>query len=261
MKLMLFLCLFFLSNLGIAAPKIFTMVTSTKVELGQLFFSYEPVNYLDYGFPQQLAHTYSIRTTYKIPTGYLVRSSTRNTAPYTTCPYNQCTSYSGYKTETVTMRHPDLKMTWELIDEQTKKVIASQTSQLDLEFSHSAYMEQSIPLAGLDKKGTFKLLNQTAAQGIKLNIPNSYSADQVMILYAREFATQRLSEMRFDLKKPTLFDYELSGVNFTKEATKTIFKTQGAMLDFNRDRIGFYFGIAGANPKSPTLSEITISHD
>jgi hypothetical protein len=155
-----------------------------------------------------------------------------------------------------------LKVIWELIDGKTNKIVSTKTGSLRLEFSQSGDLEQASQLADWNKKGSFDILDQTSAQGIKLSIPNSYTDEAVTISYAREFATQRLSEVRLDLRQTTINgEYEISGVNFTKEATKTIYKTQGAMLEFNRDRIGFYFGMAGTNPKSPTLMENALSHD
>lgn len=261
MKFLSLFTLIFAMNLGAATPEMLTMVTTTQIQLDKLFYSFDSIDFRDHDFPEKLAHSYTIRTTYQYPDNLSAVSTTRETLPYRSCPYNQCTNYPGYKTETVILRSPDFKIIWELIDGKTNKVISTETSLLKLEFAQSGDTAQSTQLAGFNKKGSFDILDQRSAQGIKLNIPNPYTQDKVIISYAREFATQRLTEMRFNLKMINHGEYQISEVNFTKEATKTIYKTQGAMMDFNRDRIGFYFGMAGTDPKSPTLMESTISHD
>jgi hypothetical protein len=257
MKSLLLFSLLMTSNLWADANKTHTIVTQTKIDLSNLFYSYSPVHYQDYSFPANLAHSYTLKTTYFFPENIKAKVTSQESPAGQSCSwYNVCHPFPAEQVAQMTFNDDRLYATWELIDDLTGKQVSVVKTKLEIQILKGGQPHVHINFEGRNA-GKVSRYHKDNSQPTEIVLPNKSS-----LSLSGDFFSYRMEGASFDLKAIDSTNYKIIGLNFNQTAIKANkFSPQGVMLNFDRDRIGFYFSVGAPQASNPQIVEKFVSQN
>ncbi len=231
-----------------------TVTFKSEVDLKNLFISFEKVDFRDYGITENQAHIYTLKTIYSFPSGMETKLINEYSPETVNCGNWACRTYPANQKSELLFTHKDFNVKWVLVDQTSGKIVGEQKESLSIKIIKSGLPGGILEFENGIYKGYFE--RKSNQKPLIFIIDSSSNLNQITLKFQKDVSLQRFMNMSFELVKSDNGNKIKKIIFDEKKLQESSYNLQGAMLDIDYHRYGFYFGVGSPGNVSPSYKEI-----
>ncbi len=239
-----------------AQAAILALKTEATLDVSNLFDHGRPANYRQFGVPDQIAHPYALRISYRFPLG-ISSVATRTQVPERENCWGGgdgggggCETIPAHLEAKLGFRDPEFKVVFELIDNSSGTVVGIRTEPMKLNYVLSLFhgeeprFEGIAPIPPVEREQGD--LNSTRHVSFPLVKGDSkHFVLEFQEMYA--FEGQRFENAKVEIERAGQDTYRLKSVRLDLERAQRTDTLTGPTLDIDYQKYHQYFGVGGLN--------------
>lgn len=242
-----FLCLVLTTGLWAKPAPSIVVNSKAEIDLSNLFYSFNKINWRDYSIPSEVAHPYTIKVTSNFPSEVSGISTTEHLPEGQYCHWGGCRTTPATTVKKLVLQDTGMRITWDIIDDLTNKKVAS----------YSEYLKITLQKEGTAEHAEIEAIVKGNVVNVSFLLPGTNNLG-FLSLNRNQFVN-RLRDSTVDVRSIRTGRYEIQGINFSKEYLTRISRlTQGASFEYDRQKNNFYFGVSESNADSPYLEDVYV---